>query len=47
MVLKVMLEKGVEQKFREVAMRKFGFSRGALKEASKEAFEEWIMMNHN
>lgn len=42
MVLKVVLEKELEQKFRELAMKKFGFSKGALKSASKEALEEWL-----
>lgn len=37
-----MLEKEFEQKFREAAMRKFGFSRGALKEAGREALKQWI-----
>ena len=43
MVLKVELEKELENKFREAAMRKFGYSKGSLKKASKEAFGNWIM----
>ncbi len=42
MVLKVELEKELENKFREAAMRKFGYSRGSLQKASKEALGSWI-----
>lgn len=36
------LELGLEKEFREVAMRKYGYSKGALKKASFEAFSKWI-----
>mgnify|MGYP001619976923 CR=1 FL=1 len=42
MVLKVEFEKTLEQKFRELAMRKYGFARGSIKKASEEAIKEWI-----
>lgn len=42
MVLKLEFEKEFEQKFRELAMRKYGFSKGALSKASKEALKIWI-----
>ncbi len=42
MVLKVVFEKEFEQQFREVAMRKFGFSKGSIKKASEEAIEIWV-----
>ncbi|MBI4154472.1 hypothetical protein HY498_00085 [Candidatus Woesearchaeota archaeon] len=42
MVLKVKFEKDLEQKFRELAMRRYGFSRGAIKKASEEAISRWI-----
>ncbi len=42
MVLKVVFEKEFEQQFREVAMRKFGFSKGSIKKASEEAIGIWV-----
>ena len=42
MVLKLEFEKEFEQKFRELAMRKYGFAKGALSKASKEALKSWI-----
>lgn len=43
MVLKFELEKELEHKFREAAMKKFGYSKGSLQKASKEALSGWIM----
>ncbi|MBI5066218.1 hypothetical protein HZA97_08335 [Candidatus Woesearchaeota archaeon] len=42
MVLKLKLEKEFEQRFREMAMRKYGFSRGAIKKASTDAVKNWM-----
>ena len=42
MVLKVTFERELEQKFRELAMRRYGFSRGALLKASHEAIKRWV-----
>ncbi len=42
MVLKVQLEKELENKFREAAMRKFGYSKGSLQKASREALITWM-----
>ena len=42
MVLKFELEKELENKFRETAMRKYGFAKGSLQKASKEALSEWV-----
>ncbi len=42
MVLKVRFEKNLEQKFRELAMHRYGFSRGAIKKASEEAIKKWV-----
>jgi hypothetical protein len=42
MVLKVEFRKEVEEKFRELAMRKFGYSKGSIKKASLEAITKWI-----
>ena len=43
MVLKVELEKELEHKFRETAMRKYGYQKGSLQKATKEALSSWIM----
>ena len=43
MVLKISLEKELEHKFREAAMRKFGYSKGSLQKATKEALSIWTM----
>ncbi|MBI5392395.1 hypothetical protein HZA96_00875 [Candidatus Woesearchaeota archaeon] len=42
MVLKLELQSENERKFRELAMRKYGFSRGAIKKAGEEALKRWI-----
>ena len=42
MVLKVELEKELEHKFREAAMRKYGYKKGALQKATKEALNDWV-----
>ena len=43
MVLKVELEKELEHKFREAAMRKFGYSKGSIQKTSREALSRWVM----
>ena len=43
MVLKLELEKEIEHKFREAAMRKYGYMRGSLQKATKEALSNWII----
>ncbi len=42
MVLKLVLDKKLEEKFREKAMRKYGFGKGSLKEAGEIAIEHWV-----
>ncbi len=42
MVLKVEFENKFEQQFRELAMRRYGFSKGSIKKASEEAVGMWI-----
>ena len=44
MTLKFELEEDLENKFREAAMRKFGYSKGSLQKASKEALANWTML---
>ena len=43
MVLKVELEKELEHKFREAAMMKYGYQKGSLQKATKEALSSWVM----
>lgn len=45
MVLKIELEKDLEQKFRETAMKKYGYSKGSLQKATKEALSLWVMQS--
>ena len=42
MVLKVEFDEEFEKKFRELAMRKYGFYKGSLKKASEEALSSWM-----
>ena len=37
----------VERKFRQAAMKKYGYAKGALKTALEEAIEEWLAKNQN
>ena len=41
-VLKVQIDEKIERKFRELAMRRFGYGKGSLSEAAEEAFLMWI-----
>ena len=43
MVLKVELDKELEHKFREAAMKKYSYKKGSLQKAAKEALSNWIM----
>lgn len=47
MVLKVELERDLEYKFRETAMWRFGYTKGSLQKATKEALRSWIMQQSN
>lgn len=42
MVLKVELEKELEYRFREAAMKKYGYVKGSLQRATKEALTNWV-----
>jgi hypothetical protein len=44
MPLRVQIDKKLEQKFRELAMRRFGYTKGALSKAAEEAFTQWASM---
>jgi len=43
MSLKVNLNKELERKFRELAMKRFGYSKGSIKKATHHAIELWTM----
>ncbi len=43
MVLKVDVGEEIEQLFREAAMRTYGYQRGAIQKATKEALRQWTM----
>ena len=40
------LKASVERRFREAAMKKNGYTKGALKNALEEAIEEWLVHNN-
>jgi hypothetical protein len=41
MGIKVELDEQLEKEFRELAMRKFGYSKGSIKKATETAIREW------
>ena len=41
MVLKVEINKDIEHKFRERAMKKYGYKKGALQKAAEDAIGNW------
>ncbi len=41
MQFKVMLPRDVEQRFREAAMRRYGYRKGALGKAAEDAVRKW------
>ena len=41
MSLRVELDKELERRFRQVAMRRFGYSKGAIKKATEMAIRKW------
>ncbi|MBI4258222.1 MAG: hypothetical protein HY619_04630 [Thaumarchaeota archaeon] len=40
--LRLQINRALEEKFREAAMRRFGFAKGALSRASEEAIQLWL-----
>jgi hypothetical protein len=40
--LRLQLRSDLEKRFRETAMRRFGFGRGALTHVAEQTFERWI-----
>ena len=45
MSLRLELDEELEKKFRELAMRKFGYSKGSLLKASTVAVSQWVRQN--
>ena len=41
MAIKVELDEDLEREFRELAMKKFGYSKGSIKKATETAIREW------
>lgn len=41
MSLRLELDKELERKFRELAMRRYGFSKGSIKKAAEVAIKRW------
>lgn len=42
MVLKCELEKNLEQQFRQAAMKRYGYMKGSLQKATREAVTYWV-----
>ena len=40
--LRLQIRGDLERRFREMAMRRFGFGKGALTRAAEQAFESWL-----
>lgn len=40
--LRLQVRDDLERRFRETAMRRFGFGKGALTRAAEQAFERWL-----
>lgn len=40
--LRLQVRSDLEKRFREAAMRRFGFGKGALTRAAEQAFERWL-----
>ena len=40
--MKVQIDEKIERKFRELAMKKFGYGKGSISKAAQEAFLRWI-----
>jgi hypothetical protein len=47
MPLRVQINPKVEEKFREAAMKRFGYGKGALSKAAEEAIIKWLSSTEN
>jgi hypothetical protein len=46
-VVKLSIEEELLKKFREEALKKFGYTKGALSIAAREAFKKWLELDTN
>ena len=46
-VIRAKIDKELERKFRELAMKKFGYTKGSLQKAAEEAIARWIAWVEN
>jgi len=46
-VVKVSIEEELLKKFKEEALKKFGYTKGALSIAAREAFKKWLEFGTN
>jgi hypothetical protein len=44
-VIKAKIDSRLELRFRELAMRRFGYSKGAISRAVEEAILRWILLS--
>ena len=42
MSLRLEIDKELEKRFRETAMKEFGYGKGSLRKAGEEAFSKWV-----
>ena len=42
MSLRIKIDQKLERRFREAAMRRFGYGKGALSKAAEEAIRRWV-----
>ena len=47
MSLRVQIDKKLEHRFRELAMRRYGYSKGSLSKAAEEALTNWVSTQEN
>ena len=47
MSLRVQIDKKLEHRFRELAMRRYGYSKGSLSRAAEEALTNWVSTQEN
>jgi len=43
--IKIKISDEIERKFREMAMRNFGYSKGSISQAAQKAIADWIVTN--
>lgn len=47
MSLRLEIDKELEKRFRETAMKEFGYGKGSLRKAGEEAFSKWLRERDN